>query len=277
MLALVLTTLASGVWTALLVVNLRTTPAVPWAVVAMAVLLWAMWQYAGGRWWPSLTSPARRASLRATPVSPHVFTMALVAGACSLMALTGFWIVLFQTGLMRGNPIPDLSRYPALTVAAVLTMAALVGAFVEEAGFRGYLQVALEREFSPFVAIAIAAIALTPGHGMTQGFQWPTIAFYLAVDVMLGVTAYLCDSVWPGVAVHACGLLIFLAFVWPFDSRRAVVWSTGTDWWFWIHAAQAVVFSVLAVLAFRRLSRGSRVRRPGSQHDAAEPALLPLP
>jgi membrane protease YdiL (CAAX protease family) len=253
-LALVLTTFAQGLWTALLVANLRTSPAVPWAVVAMAMSIWIIWQYAGGRWWPATTSGARRTSLRANRVSPRAFAMALVAGGCSLVALTGIWIVLFQTGLMRGNTVPDFSPYPPLTVAAVLVMASLVGAFLEEGGFRGYLQVALERECSAPVAIALAAVALTPGHGLTQGFAWPTVLFYFLVDVMLGVTAYLCRSVWPGVAVHATGLLIFFAFVWPFDSRRPLLGNATTDWWFWLHVAQATVFAILAVLAFRGLA-----------------------
>lgn len=42
-LAFVLTLLAGDVWTALLVANLASTPAIPWAVPAMAVLLWLAW------------------------------------------------------------------------------------------------------------------------------------------------------------------------------------------------------------------------------------------
>jgi membrane protease YdiL (CAAX protease family) len=254
-LVLVLTTVAQGLWTALIVANLRTTPAVPWSVAAMAVLLRILWQYAGGRWWPERTSGARRLFLRANRVDSSVLATALLAGGCSLVALTGFWIVLFQTGLMRGNALPDFSLYPVLTTAAVLVMASLVGAFIEEAGFRGYLQVALEREYSAPLAIALAAVALAPGHGLTQGFAWPTLVFYFMVDVMLGVTAYLCRSVWPGVAVHAAGLLIFFTVVWPFDSRRPLLANGTTDWWFGLHVAQAIVFAALAVLVFRRLAR----------------------
>jgi len=252
--ALVLTTFVSGLWSGLVVVNLQRNAIVPWSAAVMAVLLWVMWQYAGGRWWPSKTSHLRRAHLRANPVSRRVFTTAVAAGASSLTALTGIWIVLFQTGLMRGNQLPAFSQYPTLTVVAVLVMASLVGAFAEEAGFRGYLQVVLERECSAPVAIAFAALALVPGHGITQGFAGPTVLFYLLVDVMLGVTAYLSNSVWPGVAIHASGLLIFFVLVWPFDPLRPLGENALTDWWFWLHAVQAAVFSWLSILTFRRLA-----------------------
>jgi len=48
-LAFVLTVLAGGVWTVLLISNVATSPAIPWAVVVMALLLWLMWQYLGGK------------------------------------------------------------------------------------------------------------------------------------------------------------------------------------------------------------------------------------
>jgi membrane protease YdiL (CAAX protease family) len=258
--AVVLTALVSGLWATLLLANLQTSSSVPWAAVVMAALLWLIWQYAGGRWGPRQTSRARHAYLRAKRVSAPVFTMALVAGACSLVALMGIWIVLFQSGLMRGNRLPDFSPYPTLTVVALVMMASVVGALTEEAGFRGYFQVALERECSAPVAITIAALALAPGHGATQGFAWPTFLFYLLVDGMLGVIAYLCDSVWPGVFVHASGLLIFFTLVWPFDSMRPLGGNAITDGWFWLHSVQATIFSVLAALAFRRLARVAKNR-----------------
>jgi len=49
LLALGITILAGGVWSALLVTNLRTSPAVPWSVPVMALLLWLMWRYLGGK------------------------------------------------------------------------------------------------------------------------------------------------------------------------------------------------------------------------------------
>src|SRR5580658_3891744 len=94
LLALGLTVVSSGVWAALLITNLRTSPAVPWSVIVMGALLWLTWQYLNGKGWPASTAGARRRSLRARTVSPTVLAWALAAGLLSITALTGLWIVL---------------------------------------------------------------------------------------------------------------------------------------------------------------------------------------
>jgi hypothetical protein len=95
-LAFVLTIVTGGVWTVLLSDNLAISPAIPWAVVVMALLLWLMWQYLGGRWGPQSTSQARRRLLRARPLPRQVFAWAVVAGVLAIVALVGYWIVLVQ-------------------------------------------------------------------------------------------------------------------------------------------------------------------------------------
>src|ERR1700719_1322067 len=65
--------LPGGVWTGLLIANLRTSPNIPWCVIVMALLLWAIWRYLDGRGPPMSTSEARHQLLRAVPVSPAVF------------------------------------------------------------------------------------------------------------------------------------------------------------------------------------------------------------
>jgi pimeloyl-ACP methyl ester carboxylesterase/membrane protease YdiL (CAAX protease family) len=254
-LALVLTMAVGGIWAALLVVNLSRSPAVPWSVFVMALILWMIWRYLDGRWPPRSTSEARRRSLRARRLPGRVFAWAVVAGLLSIVSLTGFWIVLFQLVKAPGNALPDFSRYPLPTVALVLVMASLVGASMEEAGFRGYLQGALERRLGGVAAIAIAAVVLAPGHGLTQGFVWSTLLFYFFVDVMFGTTAYLTKSILPGIVVHTVGLLTFFGLIWPHDKARRLIAEGGADTWFWIHAAQAALFLALAILAFRHLAR----------------------
>jgi membrane protease YdiL (CAAX protease family) len=269
-LALVLALFGGGIWSLLLTINIASSPAIPWSVVVMALLLWLVWQYLGGRWGPQSTSEARRRYLRATPVPGPVFAWALLAGMLSIVALIGFWIVLFQLVKVPGNALPDFSTYPLLTVALVLVMASVVAAVAEETGFRGYFQGILERELHSPLAIVISALVIAPGHALTQGFVWPTMLWYFFVDLMFGGLAYFTKSILPGVVVHGVGILIFFTVVWPQDAQRRLIWDTGADIWFWLNAAQAIIFTLLALLAFRQLARITK------QRSAAEPNI-PLP
>ncbi len=255
LLAFAITVLAGGIWSALLVANLRSTPAVPWSVPAMALLLWLAWSYLGGRGWPRSTSEARRRYLRANRTPGWAYLWAWIAGGLSVVALAGYWIVLFRLVKMPPNAFSDVSSYPRITVALMILMGSVVAPLMEEAGFRGYFQVALEREFRGSVAVAISSAVFALAHGPTQGFLWPKLLFYFLVGVAFGATAYFTNSILPAIPVHVAGLMIFFISIWPHDAARRLVWDSGTDPWFWIHAAQAIAFTVLAVWAFQRLAR----------------------
>jgi len=257
-LAIVVTAVVGGIWSALLSLNLATSPAVPWAVVVMALLLWLLWRYLGGSGWPRSTSEARHRYLRARRVSGRVFLWAVGAGLLAIVALAGLWIVLFQLAHLPARALPDYSKYPFVTVTLVLVMASLVGAVTEEAMFRGYLQGLLEGTVGGAVAILITALVMAPEHALTQGFVWPTLLFYLMVDVMLGATAFLTRSILPGIVTHGIGLLVFFTLVWPGDVIRQFVGGGATELWFWLHGAQTLVFAALAILAFIHLARISR-------------------
>jgi membrane protease YdiL (CAAX protease family) len=253
-LAFGITTLAGGIWAALLVANLRSTPAVPWSVPVMGVLLWLAWSYLGGKGPPRSTFEARRHYLRANPLPRPLYFWAWTAGGLSLVALSGLWIVLFQLVRTQPNLFADTSAYPRLTVALLILVGSLVAPLMEEASFRGYFQVALEGEFRPAVAIAVSSIVFALAHAPTQGFAWPKLLFYFLVGVTFGVIAYLTNSTLPAIPVHIAGLLIFFTLIWPHDAGRRVVWEAGADKWFWIHVAQTIVFGLITVLAFRRLA-----------------------
>src|SRR4249919_3735575 len=127
-LTLVLAGAVSGLWAGLLTLNLRTAPTLPWAAAVMAIVLWLAWLYGNGRGWPQRTADSRRSLLRARRIDSSTFALALVCGGLSLVALTGGWILGFQSGLMRGNNLPDFSQDPIQMVVVVIAMAAVVGA-----------------------------------------------------------------------------------------------------------------------------------------------------
>lgn len=259
-LALLILAFGQGMWGALLVTNLKTNPAIPWAVPLMAVVLWLMWKYLGGSWWPRSTSEARRRYLRANRVPGEVLGWSLAAGVLSIVALAGYWIILFQLVRMSPNVLPDFSSYPLLTTALAIGMASLVSPITEEAGFRGYCQRILEREFSGVVAVGISSFLFALAH-LTHGFFWPKLLVYFLVGVVFGVTAYLTQSTLPALPVHIIGDMIFFILVWPHDAGRNLVWESGVDKWFWIHAGQAALFTMLALPAFLRLAKVSEPLR----------------
>jgi membrane protease YdiL (CAAX protease family) len=169
-LAIGVTTLVSGAWSGLLLVNLKVSPAIPWAVVIMGLILWALWSGLGGGRGPERTKATRKALLRAGHLPPKVLAWAIIAGVLSIVALAGFWIVLHQLVASGANALPDFSKLPAITVTLTLAMAALAGAVSEEAGFRGYFQGALERCGIGSWAVVVTALVMAPVHTLTQGF-----------------------------------------------------------------------------------------------------------
>ncbi len=122
LLAFAVTTLAGGIWSGLVIANLHSSPQVPWSVPVMALLLWFAWSYLGGRGWPRGTSEARRHYLRANRRSGPTYLWAWIAGILAVIALAGYWIVLFQLVKMPPNALSDVSSYPRMTVALMIVM-----------------------------------------------------------------------------------------------------------------------------------------------------------
>jgi len=263
----------AGVWAALVAANLSSSPAVPWAVPAMALVLWLMWQYLGGKGWPRSTSQARRLYLRANRVPAPVFGWAALAGTLSVVAFAGLWIVMFRLIKIPGNALPDFSRYPLLTIVLMILMGSVAAPLIEEPAFRGYCQVILERRFSGPVAVLISSALFALAHGPTQGFLWPKLLFYFLVGVVFGATAYLTNSILPAIPGHMIGLMIFFTLVWPHDAARRLVWDGGPDTWFWLHVTQSIAFAALAVWAFVRLEKVCTLRK-GVVGTAAD--IVPL-
>src|SRR5260370_37821891 len=147
LLAFAIATLAGGIWSAVVITNLQSTPAMPWSVPVMAVLLWLGWSYLAGQGPPNGTSEVRQHYLRANRKPARIYLWAWIAGGLAVIALAGYWIVLVRLIKMPPNVFSDMSAYPRLTVALMILMGSLVASLMEEAGFRGYFRVAVERHF----------------------------------------------------------------------------------------------------------------------------------
>ena len=147
-------TLGIGVWVALI----STVPSL-WSIGLMAILLWVYWKYFGGSGWPTSTMSYRRESLRGTTMTPAAWRRSLGAAACFVVAFHSVLVVTF-----RILPVPlevltseyNLDASPLWLAWPALVMASLVAGVCEEVGYRGYMQVPLERRYGPVPAIAIS-------------------------------------------------------------------------------------------------------------------------
>ena len=252
--ALAIVFLPQGLWSALIALNLRTTPSLPWAVIVVALVVWLVAHYVNASKRPALPSAARHQPPRASLVSRPVLIWAWLAGGFALVALVGYWITLASFVRMPGSVLPDFSGVPWWTASLAIGTGAAISPICEQTGLWGYWQVALEKAFSGRTAIVVTAIvfALLP-HPPMHAALWPKWVFFFLTGLTFSTMAYLTDSILPGLSVHAMSLLTFFVLVWPHDAQRPLVGDVGMHRWVWLHIAQAAGFSLLACWAFRRL------------------------
>ena len=182
---------------------------------------------------------------------------ALLAGVLSIIALAGLWIVFFGLVKTPANVLDDPSKYPLLTVVLIIIMSSLVSPIVEEIAFRGYCQQILERHFSGKIAVLLSSLLFMLAHA-NHGWYWSKLSVYFLAGVVFGALARLTNSILTSLPVHIFGDLTFFILIWPRDSARVLVTVNGADKWFWIHVAQAILFSAFALLAFHRLATQTR-------------------
>ena len=89
------------------------------------------------------------------------------------------------------------------------------------------------------------------------------LAFLILVGVVFGAIALLTNSILTTLPVHIVGDVTFFVLIWPRDAARVLVTEGGADQWFWVHAMQAIVFTLLALVGFWYLKKqGERVLAP---------------
>jgi hypothetical protein len=90
-----------------------------------------------------------------------------------------------------------------------------------------------------------------------HGWFWPRLLVYFLAGIAFAATAYLTTSILAGIPVHIAADAVFFTLVWPHDATRRLLTEGGADTWFWIHVAQAAIFTALALFAFRSLANHS--------------------
>ncbi len=235
----------------------------PWSIVVMGGVLWIYCKYFSGSWWPKSTAEARSNNFRATKLSTGVWKWSLIAAMLVVVVLESGFVITFRILEFPAEAWTsgyDFSVAPLWLAWLFIVMAALVAGITEEVGFRGYMQVPLEKRYGSVVGITIVSIVFVVFH-LNQAWATPVLFHLFAISVLWGILAYTSGSLIPGMISHTVADIFNFSYWWTdvagtFDKRPIA--ETGIDShfvvWVLIFVASAALFSWAArkTLAARR-------------------------
>jgi len=239
-------------WVALLApLNLRLLPVVPWAIAPMAIYLVLYWRYIGGRIGSPGTAEMRRARLRANPLAPDVWIMAIFTGLVGFGALLALVAVMARLVMLpESAPIAAPAGMPRLTVFLLLVMSSIVAGVTEEAGFRGYMQGRIEQRYGLPTAIlvngALFGLLHFPNH---PGAVISMLPYYISVAAVYGGLTWASNSILPALVLHVAGDIWSLTRLWATGrpewqlstTAPQLLSETGADASFFVATAALIV------------------------------------
>jgi membrane protease YdiL (CAAX protease family) len=151
---------------------------------------------------------------------------------------------------------PATGDTPWFVVVAYLAMVGIVAGVAEEAAYRGYMQVELERAYGPVAAIAISSIAFALAH-----FSVPLLPFITMVGALLGTVAYLARSIVPGLIAHGVYDFYVTLMIWQLGYPRIpnLDLAQGADDLFVAAATLAALAAIGSIWAMTNLAHHRRV------------------
>jgi membrane protease YdiL (CAAX protease family) len=249
------------------ILNLRTSPAIPWMLIVTGGWLLFFWWYVSGHGWPRSTQEARRRDLRAPSLSKTAWTWALIAGT---LGITGTIAMAFVTARLAHLPREafaapmDFSKYGALTVICAIACISATAGVVEEAGFRGFLISPIQRRHGWTTAILISGIMFFLDHHLSHAYAtFVFLPFFLAISVVHGLLVKYSGSIRPSVLLHSLADFIVIPVSYGLVGSFSVesISATGIDRQFIIWVAVMVICFAAFVPALKVLGARSETRR----------------
>lgn len=249
------------------ILNLRTSPSIPWMLIVTGGWLLFFWWYVNGHGWPRSTQEARRRDLRAPSLSKAAWTWALIAGT---LGITGTIAMAFVTARLAHLPREafaapiDFSKYPTLIVVCAIACISATAGVVEEAGFRGFLISPIQRRHGWTTAILVSGVMFFLDHHLSHAYAtFVFLPFFLAISVVHGLLVKYSGSIRPSVLLHALADFIVIPVSYGLVGSFSVesISASGIDRQFIIWVAVLVICFAAFVPALRALGARSETRR----------------
>ncbi|HEV2533650.1 CPBP family intramembrane glutamic endopeptidase [Phenylobacterium sp.] len=270
--SIAITAYGQGIWGPLVLANLRLSPGVPWAAPLMAALLAGLILYLSGRGWPKATRATRRRLLRWNAMPWPTFALAVGAGLLGLAAFGGLWIAAADLVHIPAGIQPKMTGVPLPSAIAFLVMSSLAAPLSEEAAFRGYAMGLLEQGWKSAPAAIVGSSVLFAAVHVLQGLDPVKLSLYFTAGLIFATLAYLTNSLYAAMAVHSAGDVLGFTVLWPHDQHAHGMGFA--DPMFLPALAALVVFTPLAILAFRRLAKVGQPLRAARGERPLMPAAL---
>lgn len=230
----------------------------PWSVVVMAVILILYWMYFSGKWNPSSTKAFRRICRRNVKLNRPAWIWGLMAALVIFLLMYAGWVLTFR--LLEFQPeIFQTSSYlndlPPWTSWSIVLMASLVAGICEEVGFRGYMQVPLEKEYGPVLGISLTSLVFVVVH-MHQAWASGMLLGIFIISFLIGYLAYASNSLLPGIIAHVSFDIINFSYWWSDligTFERKPISMTGVDIHFVISVTMVLLLILLFIFAIRKL------------------------
>jgi membrane protease YdiL (CAAX protease family) len=233
----------------------------PWSIFMMGGLLVLYWIFFNGSRWSQSTSVARKERFRQSVLLLSIWATSLLTAVLFVVAVQSGFMITFRILEFPDDLFTqfDLDVLPLWLAWLYIVMAALVAGVCEEVGFRGYMQVPLEKHYGPKTGITIVSVVFLLSH-LNQAWLPPILIHVFAISIILGILAYTTDSLIPGIIGHT--LLDVIAFSYIYSDilgsyEYQTIYVTGIDFHF---ISWALVFTISLVLFFLTVRRIKALR-----------------
>jgi membrane protease YdiL (CAAX protease family) len=207
----------------------------PWSLLLMLFILWLYLKYFSGSWSPKKTQEIRRTNFRSVHLFSPLLKWSIVAALLFVILFESSFVVTF-----RIIPFPEAafkSQYKILNTLpvwlgwAAVIVSSLVAGICEETGFRGYMQVPLEKKLGFTFAIIFSSVFFFLVH-LSKTWAPSIIPHIFIGGFLLGLLAYCSGSLIPGFIEHTIMYVCNFSYWWTsiagnFDKKTFFI--TGVD------------------------------------------------
>jgi membrane protease YdiL (CAAX protease family) len=239
----------------------------PWSILIMILPLWLFWKYFSGHGGRPGFRELRAKRFRSVKLPARIWKWGLAGSLLFVLAIQSSFVISFRIIQM---PPAFTSEYPLLETLprplswALLIMGSIVAGICEETGFRGYMQVPLEKHYGAVKAILIVSLIFCLIH-LSKAWAIPILPNILLASIMLGILAYRSGSLIPGIIGHSILDVFDYSFWWTHllgKWQRLTLFETGIDIHFTIWS---LIFAGSLLGFFWSMARLRALKRSANQ------------